>query len=393
MAHDARENRWRLVLGKDAQEALGSQLEGDQLAIDRALGALYDPAPGARAARNAGLGASSPDVARWLGDIRKYFPASVVTVLQKDAIARLDLKALLFEKEVLETIEPDVHLVATLISLSQLMPAKARETARAVVRKVTDDLERRLRGRLVSALRGSLSRAARTSRPRTAEIDWDRTIRKNLRSYDPRTRRLIPERLVGFRRKTAGLREVFLLVDQSGSMATSVVYAGVLGAVMASVRAITTRFIAFDTAVVDLSEHLHDPVELLFGTQLGGGTDIERALRYVRPLIRDPQKSIVVLISDLYEGGNPEPFLAQAAELVQTGARVIVLLALSDDGRPSFDAHAAAELASLGIPSFACTPDLFPDLMANAIDGRDIGLWAARNDLVTAKAGSDGHER
>jgi len=385
MASDARENRWRLVLGKDAQEALGSQLDGDQLAIDRALGALYDPAPAGRPAKNAGLGASAPNVARWLGDIRKYFPASVVTVLQKDAIARLDLKALLFEKEVLETITPDVHLVATLLSLSQLMPAEARDMARRVVRQVTDALERRLRGRLVSALRGSLTRAARTSRPRAGEIDWDRTIRKNLRSYDPNTRRLIPERLVGFRRKSAGLREVFLLVDQSGSMATSVVYAGVLGAVMASVRALTTRFIAFDTAVVDLSEHLSDPVDLLFGTQLGGGTDIERALRYVRPLIRNPQKSIVVLISDLYEGGNPEPFLAQAAELVRSGSQMIVLLALSDDGRPSFDAHAATELASLGIPCFACTPDLFPELMASAIDGRDIALWAARNDLVTAR--------
>jgi len=385
MASDARENRWRLVLGKDAQEALGSKLDGDQLAIDRALGALYDPAPAGRPAKNAGLGASAPNVARWLGDIRKYFPASVVTVLQKDAIARLDLKALLFEKEVLETITPDVHLVATLLSLSQLMPAEARDMARRVVRQVTDALERRLRGRLVSALRGSLTRAARTSRPRAGEIDWDRTIRKNLRSYDPNTRRLIPERLVGFRRKSAGLREVFLLVDQSGSMATSVVYAGVLGAVMASVRALTTRFIAFDTAVVDLSEHLSDPVDLLFGTQLGGGTDIERALRYVRPLIRNPQKSIVVLISDLYEGGNPEPFLAQAAELVRSGSQMIVLLALSDDGRPSFDAHAATELASLGIPCFACTPDLFPELMASAIDGRDIALWAARNDLVTAR--------
>jgi len=385
MASDARENRWRLVLGKDAQEALGSKLDGDQLAIDRALGALYDPAPAGRPAKNAGLGASAPNVARWLGDIRKYFPASVVTVLQKDAIARLDLKALLFEKEVLETITPDVHLVATLLSLSQLMPAEARDMARRVVRQVTDALERRLRGRLVSALRGSLTRAARTSRPRAGEIDWDRTIRKNLRSYDPNTRRLIPERLVGFRRKSAGLREVFLLVDQSGSMATSVVYAGVLGAVMASVRALTTRFIAFDTAVVDLSEHLSDPVDLLFGTQLGGGTDIERAMRYVRPLIRNPQKSIVVLISDLYEGGNPEPFLAQAAELVRSGSQMIVLLALSDDGRPSFDAHAATELASLGIPCFACTPDLFPELMASAIDGRDIALWAARNDLVTAR--------
>jgi len=385
MASDARENRWRLVLGKDAQEALGSKLDGDQLAIDLALGALYDPAPAGRPAKNAGLGASAPNVARWLGDIRKYFPASVVTVLQKDAIARLDLKALLFEKEVLETITPDVHLVATLLSLSQLMPAEARDMARRVVRQVTDALERRLRGRLVSALRGSLTRAARTSRPRAGEIDWDRTIRKNLRSYDPNTRRLIPERLVGFRRKSAGLREVFLLVDQSGSMATSVVYAGVLGAVMASVRALTTRFIAFDTAVVDLSEHLSDPVDLLFGTQLGGGTDIERAMRYVRPLIRNPQKSIVVLISDLYEGGNPEPFLAQAAELVRSGSQMIVLLALSDDGRPSFDAHAATELASLGIPCFACTPDLFPELMASAIDGRDIALWAARNDLVTAR--------
>ena len=379
---DLRE-RWRLVLGKDADPSLGTPIDAAQQAIDRALGALYDPPEPGR--RKGSLGASSPSVARWLGDIRSYFPTSVVTVLQKDAIARLDLKALLFEKEVLATIEPDVHLVATLISLANIMPSAAKSTAREVVRKVTDQLEARLRQRMIATLRGSLARASRTTRPRPAEIDWDRTLRKNLRTYDPTTRRLIPERLVGFRRKTSGLREVFLLVDQSGSMATSVVYASVLGAVMASLRALTTHFIAFDTAVVDLTEDLQDPVDLLFGTQLGGGTDIARAFAYCRPLIRDPQKTVLVLISDLFEGGAPGAFVRHVAELVADGVTVIALLALSDDGRPTFDADAASQLAALGVPSFGCTPDLFPELMAAAIERRDVALWASKSGLVTTR--------
>ena len=165
-------------------------------------------------------------------------------------------------------------------------------------------------------------------------------------------------------------------------MASSVVYASVFGAVLASIRALKTSLVVFDTAVVDLTEKLQDPVDVLFGTQLGGGTDINKAIAYSQTLITRPRDSMFVLISDLIEGGVREQMLSRLATLDAAGVQVVVLLALSDDGAPVFDSGNAAALAGLGIPAFACTPDVFPDLLAVAIEGGDVGAWAHRNDLA-----------
>ncbi|GAA2154792.1 VWA domain-containing protein [Actinomadura napierensis] len=380
-----RMRRWRLVLGGERADGTGVGLAGDDAQMDAALEKLYGagdaagdrPRPGRR---GAGLGDSAPSVARWLGDIRAYFPSTVVQVMQKDAIERLDLTRLLLEPEMLEAVEPDVHLVGTLLSLNKVMPDKARESARAVVRKVVAELERRLAERTRSAVGGALDRSARVLRPkRLADVDWDRTIRANLRHYLPEHGSLVPERMIGYgRRRQAVQRDVVLAVDQSGSMAASVVYAGVFGAVLASMRSLRTSLVVFDTAVVDLTDQLHDPVEVLFGTRLGGGTDINRAIAYCQGLVTRPGETILVLISDLYEGGVRDEMLQRVAALTAAGVQVVVLLALSDDGAPGYDHDNAAALAALGVPAFACTPDAFPDLMAAAIERRDLREWSER---------------
>jgi Mg-chelatase subunit ChlD len=375
---DERLRRWRMVLGGAADQD-SAELRGDDLRIDAALGALYD------SDRSGGLGGSKPNIARWLGDIRTYFPASVVQVLQRDALERLNLRQMLLEPELLQAVEPNVHLVADLLALKSVMPAKTFDTARQVVRRVVDELQRKLANPTRQAVLGSLNRATRNRRPRHNEIDWHRTIRANLKHYQPAYRTIIPETRIGYGRKRSSLRDIVLCVDQSGSMGASVVYSGIFGAVLASLPAVRTRMVVFDTEVVDLTEELHDPVELLFGVQLGGGTDINRALGYCQSLIRRPQETILVLISDLYEGGSRQELLKRAAALAGSGVQLIVLLALNDDGAPSYDHGVAAELASMGAPAFACTPDLFPDLMAAAINRQDIGQWAAARDIVTAR--------
>lgn len=372
-----RMQRWRLVLGSDAQESCGATLPTELIRADNALAALYD------SDRQGNLGASSPNVARWLGDIREFFPTSVVQVMQQDALERLNLRKMLLEPELLESVEPDVHLVASLMSLSRVMPAKTRETARRVVRCVVEELERRLAEPMRQAIRGSLNRAERNHRPRLNEIDWHRTIRANLSRYLPEQRTVIAEKLVGYARKRSALRDVVLCVDQSGSMAASVVYAGVFAAVMASLRAVRTRMVVFDTNVVDLTDEAGDPVDLLFGVQLGGGTDINRALGYCQQVINRPEQTILVLITDLYEGGNQQEMLQRAATLKAAGVNVICLLALADNGAPGYDHQNAARFATLGIPAFACTPDRFPELMAAAIQKQDIALWAAQQGFVT----------
>ncbi|MEV6490960.1 VWA domain-containing protein [Actinoplanes sp. NPDC051633] len=374
--------RWRLVLGGPAEEALG-KAEGRDGQMDAAMAALYDGAGDEdgeqRSKRSAGLGSSAPRVARWLGDIREYFPSTVVQVMQQDAIERLDLHRLLMEPEMLQAVEPDVHLVGTLLSLNRVMPDETKEAARQVVRTVVDDLEKRIEQKTRAAVTGALNRASRINRPRHADIDWDRTIRANLKHYQPEHRTVIPERLVGYGRRTSAVqRDVILCVDQSGSMASSVVFSGVFAAVLASMRSLRTSLVVFDTSVVDLTEQLNDPVEVLFGTQLGGGTDINRAIAYSQQLITRPRDSIFVLISDLYEGGVREQMLRRVAEMTAAGVQVVVLLALSDEGAPAYDHENAAALAALGVPAFACTPDAFPDLMAAAIQRRDLKSFAER---------------
>lgn len=380
---EERLRRWRLVLGGGEADGVGTTLGGADQGMDAALAAVYEGAlTGAapRPARGAGLGPSAPAVARWLGDIRACFPSPVVRVIQRDAVARLGLAELLLEPEVLEAAEPDVHLVATLLALGEALPVRARDAARQIIRRLADDIERRLAEPAHRAVTGALRSAGRTRRPRPGDVDWDRTIRANLRHYQPELGTVIPEVFIGYgRARQAVQRELILAIDQSGSMASSVVYAGILGAVLASVRTLRTHLVVFDTSVADLTGLLPDPVRVLLATRLGGGTDIGRALRYCQALVEQPRTTILVLISDLMEGGPPERMLRVAADLAGSGVTMVALLALSDDGAPAYDHANAAGLAALGIPAFACTPEIFPELLAAAVRHRDLPEWVRAN--------------
>jgi len=367
--------RWRLILGRQADPEKEVSLQGRAKGVDKVLEALYD------SDRKAGLGSSSPNVNRWLGDIRRYFPTPLVQLLQRDALQRLGLERMLLEPELLEAIEPDVELVGAILSLNKAMPDQTRASARTVIRRIAEQLEKRLENPMRQAIRGSLDRSVRNRRPRYNEVDWRRTIHANLKHYQPKLKTIIPEQLFGFGRKRAQLKDIILLADQSGSMATSVVYAGILACIMASLRTLRTHLIVFDTSVVDLTEHLDDPVGLLFATQLGGGTDISKALAYAQPLIRRPNDTIFILISDLFEGGREEDMLKRAAAIKASGAQFIALLALNDQGAPSYNKQLAGQLAGLDIPAFACTPDQFPSLMATAIQKGNLHSWMDREGV------------
>ena len=365
--------RWRLILGGNEADGTGITLTPEEQRIDQSLEAVYD------SDRRGGLGSSAPKVSRWLGDIREFFPQTVVQVIQRDAIKRLNITSLLTEKEMLETVVPDVHLVATLMSLSRVIPEKNKEMARQVVRKVVDELLRKLSAPTQQAVTGALNRSARRRNPRYNEIDWKTTITKNLKNYQPEYKTIIPEVRIGYGRKRKAMKDIILCLDQIGSMRTSVIYSGIFGSVLASIPAVNTRMVVFDTAVVDLTDDLQDPVDLLFGVQLGGGTDIARALTYCQGVITRPQDTVLVLVTDLYEGGDPREMRKKFVSLVNSGVQLIVLPALNDDGAPSYDKNHAEFLANIGVPTFACTPDKFPDLMAAALSKQDIGMWVSQN--------------
>ncbi len=301
----------------------------------------------------------------------------------------MGLRQMLLEPELMSALEADVNLVADLISLRSAMPDRAKETARTIIRKVVDELMERLERKTAEALRGAIDKSKRTHRPRFSDIDWPRTIQTNLKHYQRELQTVVPERLIGFmrqQRRLVDLDEVVLCVDQSGSMATSVVYASIFAAVMASLPVVSTKLVCFDTVILDLTDQLSDPVDVLFGVQLGGGTDINQAVAYCAPKIERPTKSHFILISDLCEGGNEQEMLQRVAALIRSGVNVIVLLALSDYGHPAWSASTATAIAELGAPVFACTPDQFPDLMATALRRQDIAACAAGNDIKLVRA-------
>ncbi|HMO37897.1 MAG TPA: VWA domain-containing protein [Saprospiraceae bacterium] len=368
--------RWRLILGRHADPAEEVALDKTQSGMDHALELLYNED------RKGGLGNSAPRINRWLKDIRTYFPKPIVQLLQRDALDRLGLKRMLLEPELLETITPDVHLASLLLSLNKTLPEQTRDTARQLVHSIVGQLEQRLHARMRQAIEGSIHRAARSYRPKPHEIDWNQTIRANLKHYQPDYKTVIPERLVGFGRKGAQLRHIILCIDQSGSMSNSVVYAAIFGAILASLRSVRTHLVAFDTEIADLTDLLHDPVDLLFAAQLGGGTDIAKALGYAHSLVHNPQETILVLISDLYEGGSEQALLQKINAIQTSGVQLVTLLALHDEGAPAYNKKVAAHLAQLNIPAFACTPDLFPDLMAAAINKHDLREWLTANNIA-----------
>lgn len=379
-----KERRWSLVLGTETENNVLS--DRDQR-LSAALSALYGNESGTKKGRGS-LSRSAPYVSKWLGDIREFFPGSVVQVIQRDAFERLGLKEMLMEPEFLSALEADVHLVADLISLRSVMPEKTVATARHVVQKVVDQLLERLERKTAEAIRGAINKSKRSFHPRFNDIDWQRTIQANLRHYQHEYHTIIPDKLIGFmrqRRRIVDLDEVILCVDQSGSMASSVVYSSIFAAVMASIPVVKTRLVCFDTAVIDLTDDLQDPVSVLFGVQLGGGTDINQAVAYCERKIERPSKTHLIIISDLYEGGNKDDLRLRITNLIRQDVNVITLLALCDDGKPSYDSALAADFASMGSPVFACTPDQFPELMAAALKRADILSWAADHDIKTVR--------
>ncbi|MCC6419892.1 MAG: VWA domain-containing protein [Gemmataceae bacterium] len=384
--------RWRLVLGRESDPGLsqlagcpaGSLVSGDLANLDASLGMIYGGAPDTTppqkgAKRSAGLGSSAPRLAQWLGDIRGYFSQDVVTVIQRDAIERKGLKQLLFEPETLSQITPNVELVGTLMSLRGMIPEKTKETARAIVRQVVEEIMKRLRGAVEQAVRGALDRSRHSPMRSLPNMDWVRTIRRNLKNYDRKRKVVIPDSFHFFARQHRRKEwNVMVAIDQSGSMADSVVYGSIMGAIFASMPALETHIVAFDTEVVDLTEQCHDPVDMLFGIQLGGGTDINRAVGYCQGFVKDPHKTLFILITDLFEGGNQRELLRRVEDMVGSGVKVICLLALSDSGVPCYDETLAKKLAELRVPCFGCTPNMLPPLLEGAIKGQDLMQLAER---------------
>ncbi|OKP77137.1 hypothetical protein A3844_02145 [Paenibacillus helianthi] len=387
--------RWRLILGQEAEASLAGYGEGGQLSLteeelimDSALAAIYDEtnggggsgnAPGGRG-KGAGTGHAALNLSKWLGDVRSYFPEDVVSIIQSDAMERRGWKQLLFEPELLAAVKPDIQLVGTLLSLKGKIPEKTKDTARMLVQALVDDLVKLLETDIRRAVTGALNKRQHSPLPSLSGLDWKRTIERNLKHYDQERRIIIPERFYYFDRARRSKEwTVIVDIDQSGSMASSIIWASVIGSIFASIPALNTRVVVFDTEVVDLTEQCaNDPVDMLFGIQLGGGTDIHKSVKYCEQFIEEPKKTLFIIVSDLYENGNQAGLVRRMRDLRESGVRTMTLLALSDEGKPSYDERLAGQLSRDGTPCFACTPALLPQLVEGALKGQDLGELAKR---------------
>lgn len=396
--------RWRLALGRGAELApcdaarlfalrglagedgqgsggclgLGLALdpETDVFGVDGSLEFVYGESSGGP---GWDLSHALPNIPRWLADVRRYFPSDVVAVIQKDAIERRGLKQLIFEKDMLPKLERNVDLLATIVALQQMIPDETRETARQVVREIAKEIMKKLESKIRTAVLGALNRNQHTPLRVYRNVDWKRTIQRNIKHYDRESRRLVPERFY-FWANQQRLRDwhIIVSVDQSGSMATSVVYSSIMASIFASLNVVRTSLVFWSTEVVDMTEVLRDPVDVLFGAQLGGGTDAPKAIAYCSGLVEQPEKTILVFISDLATSGEDE-MIAGLRQLVESKVKVLCLLALTDAGKPFYDHAAAKRVANLGIPTLACTPNRLVGLIEAILQGREIDARTATN--------------
>ncbi len=369
-------SRWRLILGAETEQSFsgmgGAPLSQEELLMDSALGAIYGgPGEGfGESGRGAGKGPSSPVISKWLGDLRSLFDPETVAVVQNDAIERKGLKQLLLEPELLDTLEPDLNLASTLLMLKDQIPKKSKEAARAFIRRIVEEINRLLENDMRRAVTAALNRRAHSPLPAAAALDFSYTIRRNLKNYNKELGAILPERVWFFDRASRVNRwHVILNIDQSGSMGQSILYSSVMACVLASMSAVRTSVVAFDTQIMDLTPLCADPVDLLFGFQMGGGTDIAKSVAYCQELVESPAKTLFFLISDLDEGGNRAALLRRLEELKGSGVTVVVLLAIADGGKPYYDAQTAQRVAAMDIPCFACAPEKLPELLERALTG------------------------
>lgn len=369
-------SRWRLILGAETEQSFsgmgGAPLSQEELLMDSALGAIYGgPGEGfGESGRGAGKGPSSPVISKWLGDLRSLFDPETVAVVQNDAIERKGLKQLLLEPELLDTLEPDLNLASTLLMLKDQIPKKSKEAARAFIRRIVEEINRLLENDMRRAVTAALNRRAHSPLPAAAALDFPYTIRRNLKNYNKELGAILPERVWFFDRASRVNRwHVILDIDQSGSMGQSILYSSVMACVLASMSAVRTSVVAFDTQIMDLTPLCADPVDLLFGFQMGGGTDIAKSVAYCQELVESPAKTLFFLISDLDEGGNRAALLRRLEELKASGVTVVVLLAIADGGKPYYDAQTAQRVAAMDIPCFACAPEKLSELLERALTG------------------------
>ena len=357
--------RWRLALGKEAEEQ-GMSLEADEAKrMERLLNFVFETDDGER---SGGSGASTLSVPGWIDGVSELFPAEAKEVMEKELIDRRGIGALLKEPDLLDRVEPNVEMVKTLLTHKDLLSPETRVLARKIIEKVVQALKERMKLQVVSAITGAIRRDRHSPRQVFRNLDLAMTIRRNLKNYDREAERLLVDQLFFFAaERNKRPWHIIIAVDQSGSMLGSAVHSAVMASIFYELPSVKTTLFLFDTQLVDLSDQLGQPVDVLLSVNLGGGTDIAMAMTYARQCVREPARSIVVLISDFYEGGDERVLLQQTQDLHDAGVRQIGLGALGYDARPAYCKRTAKQLRKRGMDILVCTPEKLAECIAAII--------------------------
>ncbi len=355
--------KWSLILSANPdkdEDFEDVEWSDDEQAIDKALTWVYGEGGKSTGKRNF-------SVNDWLREVDLFFPKSVSTVLQKDAIKRYGLELLLKDDAFLEHIVPDIHLAVSILKMKGLLPDVAKHKARLIVEELARKLTDLFAFQTTQAIGKALRSPVPNRRPRYNHINWVKTIYRNLETYQPSSRTIIPEKLIGRQNRQKTIDTLFILVDQSGSMYESLVYAAIYASIFAKMPALKTYLVLFDTEVVDLTGMEDDPVEVLFSSQLGGGTNIGKALGYAHKICSNPDRTLLVLISDLDETTDEVTFIKESTRAASTFNRFLTILALNKEGKGHWNVENANRFAELGIVCAASTPEEFPELCAREI--------------------------
>jgi Mg-chelatase subunit ChlD len=374
-------SRWRLVLGKSAEaHAITCAGDGECQRIEQLVGFLFDEGGGGGGggsgsarrsnSREGGKGGPALTVPEWVEQVSELFPHQAKEVLEKELVQRRGIAELLEQPKLLEKVEPNVELVKTLLTHKDLLNPQTRVLARKIIDKVVNELKEKMKVQVVSALTGAIRRDRHSPRRVYRNLDVRTTLRRNLKNYDADREQLLVDRLFFFaaeRKKRPW--HVLVVVDQSGSMLDSAIFSAIMASIFAELPSVRTSLILFDTEVVDLSDQVGQPVDVLLSIQLGGGTDITKALQYTQQLVREPARSIVVLITDFFEGRDERDLVRQVRTMSEAGVRMIGLGALGYDARPAYNKTTAGKLRKVGMDILVCTPEKLAECMAQIIRG------------------------